>query len=119
YRHKRDAMLAGLAEEFPTTWNGSGKVHWTHPSGGLYVWLAFAPEVATGPDSTLMRAALEEGVLYVPGEFCYVNGVNGPVPKNEARLSFGVASPEQIREALRRLARAANDQYSRAVSLSR
>jgi len=107
YRHKRDAMLAGLAEVFPATQNGSGKVHWTRPAGGLYVWLAFAPEVMTGPDSPLMRAALDEGVLYVPGEFCYVNGSNGPVPKNEARLSFGVAGPEQIREALRRLARAA------------
>jgi 2-aminoadipate transaminase len=106
YRRKRDAMLAGLAEEFPVTRNGSGKVHWTHPAGGLYVWLAFPPEVCTGPDSPLMRAALEKGVLYVPGEFCYVNGANGPVPKNEARLSFGVASPEQIREALRRLGRA-------------
>jgi 2-aminoadipate transaminase len=106
YRHKRDAMVSGLAEEFPASRNGSGKMHWTHPAGGLYVWLSFSPEVSTGPDSPLMRAALEEGVLYVPGEFCYVNGDNGPVPKHEARLSFGVASPEQIREALRRLARA-------------
>jgi len=106
YRRKRDTMLAGLAEEFPATRNGSGKVTWTHPAGGLYVWLAFPPEVCTGPDSPLMRASLEEGVLYVPGEFCYVNGDNGPVPKNEARLSFGVAAPEQIGEALRRLAQA-------------
>jgi 2-aminoadipate transaminase len=106
YRQKRDAMLTGLAEEFPATSNGSGKVTWTHPAGGLYVWLAFPPEVCTGPDSPLMRAALEEGVLYVPGEFCYVNGDNGPLPRNEARLSFGVASPKQIREALGRLSRA-------------
>jgi 2-aminoadipate transaminase len=106
YHRKRDAMLAGLAEEFPAMCNGSGKVTWTHPVGGLYVWLAFPPEVCTGPDSPLMRAALEEGVLYVPGEFCYVNGDNGPVPRNEARLSFGVASSDQIREALRRLGRA-------------
>ena len=117
YRHKRDAMLQGLAEVFPATANGSGKIHWTHPAGGLYVWLSFAGEVETGPDSPLMRAALEEGVLYVPGEFCYVNGDNGPVPKNEARLSFGVASPEQIHEALRRLARAFR--HNGALSLAK
>jgi 2-aminoadipate transaminase len=103
YRDKRDALLEALAQEFGT-WPG---VHWTHPDGGMYVWLTFPPGVSTGPDSPLMRAALGEGVLYVPGQFCYVNGENGPVPDNEARLSFGVAQPEQIREAVRRLARAA------------
>jgi DNA-binding transcriptional MocR family regulator len=45
-------------------------------------------------------------VLYVPGQFCYVNGVNGPLPTHEARLSFGVAAPAQLREGVRRLASA-------------
>jgi 2-aminoadipate transaminase len=103
YRGKRDTMLSALAEQFPA----SEGVHWTQPDGGLYVWLTFPPTVDTGPESRLMRAALREGVLYVPGQFCYVNGVNGPVPTHEARLSFGVAPPEQLREAIRRLARAA------------
>jgi 2-aminoadipate transaminase len=105
YRHKRDAMLDALAESFPSHGEGT---HWTHPEGGLYVWLTFPPGVATGPESELMQASLREGVLYVPGQFCYVNGANGAVPTNEARLSFGVADPEQIHEAIRRLARAAN-----------
>ncbi len=54
-----------------------------------------------------MKAALREGVLYVPGEFCYVNGENGALPRNEARLCYGVASHGQLREAVRRLGRAA------------
>jgi 2-aminoadipate transaminase len=54
-----------------------------------------------------MSAAMRAGVLYVPGQFCYVSGDNGTVPKNEARLCFGVASPDQLREAVRRLGRAA------------
>jgi 2-aminoadipate transaminase len=103
YRHKRDTLLAALADEL----RGDGSVHWTHPHGGLYVWLTFPAEVDTGPDGDLMRAALAEGVLYVPGQFCYINGENGPLPTCEARLSFGVAPPEQLREAVRRLARAA------------
>jgi 2-aminoadipate transaminase len=103
YRGKRDVMLAALAEQF----RGRPEVRWTHPDGGLYVWLTFPPGVDTGPDSPLMKAALREGVLYVPGQFCHVNGDNGPVPTHEARLSFGVAPPEQLREAVRRLGRAA------------
>jgi 2-aminoadipate transaminase len=103
YRTKRDTLLAALTEAF-RDWPG---VRWTRPDGGLYVWLTFPPDVNTGPDSPLMQAALAEGVLYVPGQFCYVGGANRPVPTNEARLSFGVAPPEQLREAVRRLAAAA------------
>jgi 2-aminoadipate transaminase len=102
YRRKRDAILQALAAEF-RPWPG---VRWTHPDGGLYVWLTFPREVDTGPDGRLMRAALREGVLYVPGQFCYVNGDNGPLPRWEARLSFGAVPLEQIPEAVRRLARA-------------
>jgi 2-aminoadipate transaminase len=106
YRRKRDTLLAALAEAFPG--NGAAPpARWTRPRGGLYVWLTFPADVDTGPEGALMRAALAEGVLYVPGQFCYVNGENGPTPACEARLSFGVAPPEQIHEAVRRLARAA------------
>jgi 2-aminoadipate transaminase len=114
YRAKRDTLLGALAEEF-RAWP---EVRWTRPGGGLYVWLTFPPDVDTGPDGRLMQAALAEGVLYVPGQFCYVNGDNGPIPTNEARLSFGVAPPEQLREAVRRLALAAR-KARRAGSASR
>jgi 2-aminoadipate transaminase len=105
YRRKRDVLLAALDGEF----HDCPEVTWTKPAGGLYVWLAFPPRVATSPESALMQAALREGVLYVPGQFCYVNGENGPIPTWEARLSFGVATPERLEEAVRRLGRAAAD----------
>jgi 2-aminoadipate transaminase len=105
YRGKRDALLSALAEEF----RGWAGVRWTRPGGGLYVWLAFPDGVDTGPESRLMQAALRAGVLYVPGQFCYVNGENGRPPAHEARLSFGVAQPEELREAVRRLGRAARE----------
>jgi 2-aminoadipate transaminase len=106
YRAKRDVLLEGLAEEFGRPGSRFPHLRWTHPDGGLYVWLTFGPHVRTGPDSSLMQAALEEGVLYVPGEFCYVGGPDRPVPTNEIRLCFGVADAKQIREAIRRLGRA-------------
>ncbi len=102
YRAKRDTMLEALAEEFPA----SAGVRWTNPEGGLYVWLTFPPGTDAGPHNPLMHAALKEGVLYVPGQFCYLESSGVPIPANEARLSFGVAPPEQLREGIRRLARA-------------
>jgi 2-aminoadipate transaminase len=98
YRNKRDAMLATLAREFGR-WP---EVTWTHPAGGLYVWLSFPHAVNTGPCGPLMNTALQEGVLYVPGEFGHVNE-DRPAPTCEARLSFGVAPAAQLAEGIRRL----------------
>jgi 2-aminoadipate transaminase len=102
YRTKCKATTDALDAEF-REWPD---VTWTKPAGGLYVWVTFPPHVETGPGSPLMDACLREGVLYVPGEFCHV-AVDGRLPKHEMRLCYGIATPEQIREAVRRLARAA------------
>lgn len=112
YRHKRDTLLSSLAREFEP-WPA---IRWTRPAGGLYVWLTYPETVDTGAEGALMQAALREGVLYVPGRFCYVNGENGPLPTSEARLSFGVAPPEQIVEAVRRLRRATEQVWPQSVN---
>ena len=103
YRAKRDAMIESLQREFGS-WPG---VSWTRPRGGMFVWFTLPEEVATSPDSPFLKAALKEGVAYIPGEFGHVSEERD-VPKNEARLSFGDASPDQIREGVRRLRRAAD-----------
>jgi 2-aminoadipate transaminase len=113
YLNKRDALLQALTHEFPLETG----LRWTHPEGGLYVWLTCPPEVATRPDSRLMQAALREGVLYVPGQFCYVKGSPSGVPDHEARLSFGVASAEQLREAIRRLGRAVRELLPQKITM--
>lgn len=102
YRDKRDTLLQALTDEF-AFWPD---VRWTHPHGGLYVWLSFPTHVDAGPGSALMVAARTEGVLYVPGRFCYIEAADRPVPTHEARLSFGVASTSEIVEGVRRLAQA-------------
>jgi 2-aminoadipate transaminase len=58
-----------------------------------------------GPSGTLMHHALEEGVLYVPGEYCYP-GEGEPSRADQIRLSFGVQSAENIRRGIAALARA-------------
>lgn len=98
YRHKRDVMLSALEREFCDCPRAS----WTVPAGGLYVWLKL-DGLDTGPGGPLVSAALETGVLYVPGEFGHVPDEHGRVPKNECRLCFGVATTNQIREGIRRL----------------
>ncbi len=98
YRAKRDAMLESLDREFADV----PGARWTVPAGGLYVWLTLEG-VDTGPTGPLVAAALDAGVLYVPGEFGHVPDEDGRIPKDECRLSFGVAEPEQIREGVRRL----------------
>jgi 2-aminoadipate transaminase len=102
YRTKRDAMLRALEAEF-ADWP---EAKWTRPAGGLYVWLTLPSQVNTGPSGPLVPRALDAGVLYVPGEFGHVADEFGTLPRNEARLSFGVAQPEQIAEGIRRLRRA-------------
>src|SRR5262249_19247552 len=103
YRAKRDAMLDALLSEF-RDWPA---VRWVKPKGRMYVWLRFPPEVPTGPGSPLMEECLRQGVMYVPGEFCHVADQIHGLPTNEARLCYGVATVDQIREGVRRLARAA------------
>ena len=102
YRTKRDAMLRAITEEF-ADWP---EVRWTQPGGGLYVWMTFPSHIVTGAGGPLVDRALDAGVLYVPGEYGHVPDEFGHVPNTEARLSFGVASPEEITEAIRRLRQA-------------
>jgi len=98
YREKRDLMLRALEREFGDV----PGARWTVPAGGLYVWLTL-DGIDTGPGGPLVAAALEAGVLYVPGEFGHVPDEAGRVPRDEIRLCFGVADAEQIDEGVRRL----------------
>ncbi|MBI1833035.1 MAG: PLP-dependent aminotransferase family protein [Planctomycetes bacterium] len=104
YRAKRNTLVNALAMEFP---RAISPIRWTAPEGGMYVWLRFPPEIETGPGSRFMEACLREGVLYVPGAFCYAKGT--PAPNHEARLCYGVASHDELREAVRRLGTAARE----------
>ncbi|MDY3555081.1 PLP-dependent aminotransferase family protein [Gemmata sp. JC717] len=101
YRNKRDLMLSALEgafRDFPAA-------RWTVPDGGFYVWFTL-DGVDTGPNGPLVPAALEAGVLYVPGEFGHVPDANGHMPKNECRLCYGVATEPEITEGIRRLRKA-------------
>ncbi len=80
-------------------------VRWIRPQGGLYVWVQLPEQISAGPETPLFDAALREGVLYVPGQFCYPSE-GERVRKNTLRLSFGVQTPEKIDQGIAALARA-------------
>lgn len=101
YRKKRDAMLAAADDHFSSITG----VRWHRPSGGLYVWLELPGDVDTGPAGNLLPAAIEEGMLYVPGQYCFPSEGQG-VRYNYIRLSYGVQSPKRIDQGIAALARA-------------
>jgi len=92
YRERRDAMLQALQEFFPA------EVTWTHPKGGLFLWVTM-PE---GTDSqALFNAAIAEQVAFVPGDSFYAD--EGHEGDRHMRLNFSHSQPELIREGIRRL----------------
>ncbi|MDA7977339.1 MAG: PLP-dependent aminotransferase family protein [Pirellulales bacterium] len=101
YREKQTAMIKA-AKEFFSSLDG---VHYVKPQGGLYLWMQVPESIDTGIDGKLFAAALQEGVMYVPGIYCYpMEGA--PRRHNLMRLSFGVQTPDGIQEGMQKLAAA-------------
>jgi len=101
YSEKLQATLAA-ADQFL---RGIPGVSWEAPCGGLYLWLQLPPGLDAGTKGPLFDLAIEEGVLYVPGEYCFAPE-GEPVRRNTIRLSFGVPTVERIAEGVAALGRA-------------
>ena len=97
YDKRRRAMLAALEEYFPP------EATWTHPEGGFFVWVTLPHYVDTG---SMLADALDHGVIYTPGDGFYPDGKQG---RNCMRIAFCYEDPENITEAIRRLAEVIND----------
>lgn len=101
YQAKLQAMLDALQDCLGT----QPGVSWCQPEGGLYVWLQLPEFMDAAEGGELWRRAIEAGVLYVPGHYCYPSE-GCPVAKNTIRLSFGVQDAAGIRTGIERLAAA-------------
>jgi 2-aminoadipate transaminase len=99
YRRHRDAMTAALRREIP-------EARFVEPEGGYYIWLTLPP----GQDGdTVAAAALAERVSVLSGSKffpCAGRAGNAAPPRNRIRLAYSFATPEQIEEGVKRLARA-------------
>lgn len=91
YGERYGIMDAALTEFMPKNYA------WTRPDGGMFLWM-------TGPkglDSlALLREALKHNVAFVPGRDFFPDGTGGEC----MRLNFSNATPERIREGVKRLA---------------
>jgi DNA-binding transcriptional MocR family regulator len=90
YRSRRDAMRAALEEHLP---EGTA---WTHPSGGFYIWVTVPAWLDT---KSLLAAAVERRVAYVPGTAFYPDGRGA----DHMRLAFCYPTEDRIREGVARL----------------
>ena len=88
YRSKRDLMLSLLEKYMP-----SG-VSWTHPEGGLFLFLTLPPSIDT---VALYDRALAAGVAYVAGSFFYPDGSH----RNTMRLNFSFLDASRMEEGVR------------------
>ena len=101
---EEEAAVLQAADEFLGPLKG---IHWVRPTGGLYVWLRLPEEIDAGLSGPLFDKAVEQGVLYVPGECCYP-GEGLAVRKTTIRLSFGIQCRSTLRRGVESLARAIN-----------
>ena len=91
YRAKRDKMLALLDKYMPRG------VSWTHPEGGLFLFLTLPEEIDT---VALYDRALAAGVAYVAGSFFYPDGSH----RNTMRLNFSFLDASRMEAGIRLLA---------------
>ena len=91
YRAKRDKMLALLDKYMPQG------VSWTHPEGGLFLFLTLPEEIDT---VALYDRALAAGVAYVAGSFFYPDGSH----RNTIRMNFSFLDASRMEAGIRLLA---------------
>ena len=91
YRRRRDLMLGLLEKYMP---EGTS---WTHPDGGLFLWLTLPESIDT---VALYDEALAAGVAYVAGSFFYPDGSH----RNTMRLNFSFIEESKMEPGIKILA---------------
>lgn len=92
HRRRAAALDAALADRF------GDRLRRTVPEGGMFTWATF--EDASIDTDALLPRAVEAGVAYVPGR-CFA--VGGDL-RSSLRLSFATATPDELTDAVDRLA---------------
>jgi 2-aminoadipate transaminase len=91
YPYRRDLMLDALDRHC------QGLLEWNQPLGGFYIW-AHLPDGLRSRD--LLPEAARFGVSVAPGESFHPDGEG----ESTLRLNFTLPAPDEIDEAIRRLA---------------
>jgi len=97
YARKARVLSEALRQHLPQE-----AARWDEADGGLYLWLR-CPGTVTDPDGPLFRACLEHRVLYVPGSYAYAPEPGVTKPDDCLRLTYGVATDDELVEGARRM----------------
>lgn len=92
YHQKRDALLHALETHF------AGKATWTHPKGGIFLWLTLPEDIDT---QTVLEKARAAQVHYGPGSGFFASGTTG---RHSIRLAYCDPLLHTIAEGIKRLA---------------
>lgn len=87
YKHKCNLLLEAIAQEFPSD------VVALRPGGGFFVWCKLPPDISA---KALLIAANEQGISFLPGTRCYVNGQGD----DAIRLAFSFQPTKKIVEGI-------------------
>lgn len=91
YKLRADALVKSLRE------NLSSHLSFDDPSGGMFIWIRLTQDTDT---AELLERALKRGVCFVPGSaFAMGNSWD-----SHLRLSYVTSSPEDLDQAVQRLA---------------
>ncbi len=93
YKHRRDLLLNTMKETF------TDGTTWTHPEGGLFLWLTFPEGVSA---RKVFDKCIEKNVAGVLGEFFYPNAKND----RHMRINYSNMPDDRIIEGVRRMAEA-------------
>jgi 2-aminoadipate transaminase len=99
YRKRRDAMLGALDRFAPP------EVSWTHPEGGLFLWMHLPEGMSV---QALSLAAIQRDVAFVPGSAFFTT----PNPPPTARINFSNMGEDRIVEGIKRLCEAITELQS-------
>ena len=92
YRARNEALAAALERHL------GDRITYNRPEGGMFLWARIAGVDA----SALLQAAIEQKMIFVPGASFFASAPD----VSTLRLSFATPTPDQLDEAVRRLARA-------------
>ena len=83
-------MLAAMDKYFPHS------VSWNCPNGGMFLWVKLPGHYVAGD---ILLKCLEKNVAFVPGQEFFSDGSG----QNTIRLNFSNATPEKIKEGIKRI----------------
>lgn len=93
YRHRRDLIIASMEKMMPEG------VEWTHPQGGLFLWLTFPQGTSA---AQVFLKCIEKNVAGVTGDAFFPNGKTD----RNMRINYSNMPDDKIVEGIRRIAEA-------------